>query len=335
MWLLIGDLHFTDRASDSYRFEIFDWIRKQQAKHTTVATFLAGDITNSKDRHSATLVNKIVSGLMKLEPPVYVVMGNHDYKDPKNPFFKFLNHIDGLKFITKPTVIEATRAMAVIPHYRSQDEFDAAVHRCAGADPDCFLVHQTFDGAIAESGVRLSGLRASPIESLEPPLGVYAGDVHRPQTQGIVTYLGCPYQVRFGDNFEPRALWVDKNGNETDLIFPAPRKWSLVARGPENILNNESLMEGDQVKLTIEVAREEMVDWKKIKSEVLTACKKLKLDVYGVKLQVNTLQQRKRVRPDDNKSSLVDVRSTFEEFCKAEKLSTTIRRVGREFIDGN
>jgi hypothetical protein len=109
----------------------------------------------------------------------------------------------------------------------------------------------------------------------------------------------------------------------------------LIARGPENILNNESLMEGDQVKLTIEVAREEMVDWKKIKSEVLTACKKLKLDVYGVKLQVNTLQQRKRVRPDDNKSSLVDVRSTFEEFCKAEKVSTAIRRVGREFIDGN
>src|SRR3981189_3648842 len=156
--MLVADPQPTDRAQDAYRFGIFDWIRRQQEKHPVAATFLAGDITDQKDRHSATLVNKIVGGLLKLQPPVYIVMGNHDYRDPKNPFFKFLNHIKGIHFITKPCVVEHDMDMALIPHCREQTVFDTAVKDCEGAD--AFLVHQTFDGAIAESGVRLSGLSA-------------------------------------------------------------------------------------------------------------------------------------------------------------------------------
>src|SRR6266700_4274826 len=137
VWILVGDLHLTDRAQDNYRFKIFDWIRQQQDKHPVAATFLAGDLTDQKDRHSATLVNKIVGGLLKLKRPVYIVMGNHDYRDPKNPFFKFLNHIDGLTFVTKPRIVE--HGMALIPHCREQAVFDAAVKGCEGAD--AFLVH--------------------------------------------------------------------------------------------------------------------------------------------------------------------------------------------------
>ena len=273
MWFIIGDLHLTDRAQDAYRFGIFEWIRKRQVKTQPAATFLLGDLTDSKDRHSATLVNQIVSGLVSLKPPVYILKGNHDYTDPKNPFFKFLNHIEGLRFVTEPTVIKAGKSLAMIPHYRSQNDFDDAVRLCASNDPSTYLAHNTFEGALAESGVRLSGLSASLIESFKPPLGVYAGDVHRPQTQGIVTYVGCPYHVRFGDDFEPRCIEVSKSGDESYPYFDAPRKWSLKVRGPENIINNPDLMEGDQVKLTIELAREESVEWKRIKQDLLAACK--------------------------------------------------------------
>lgn len=332
MWLLIGDLHLTDRAQDAYRFGIFDWIVRQQEKRDVAATFLAGDITDSKDRHSATLVNKMVSGLIKLRPPVYIAMGNHDYRDPKNPFFKFLNHIEGLHFVIKPTVIKAGRPMAVIPHYRSQDEFEHAITAVRDRLPACYLVHQTFDGAIAETGARLSGLAASPIESLKPPLGVYAGDVHKPQTQGLVTYIGCPYQVRFGDNFEPRSLWVGKDGTEKGLIFPAPRKWSLTVRGPENILNHEGLVEGDQVKLTIEMAREEAVEWKRVRQDVLAACRELKLEVYGTKLEVKTSKRRERLHVEEKHVSNTD---TFNLFCKAENVSSQIKKAGLELVHGD
>lgn len=332
MWLLIGDLHLTDHARDEYRFGIFDWIKKQQLKRETVATFLAGDITNSKDRHSATLVNKIVAGLTQLKPPVYIVMGNHDYRDPKNPFFKFLNHIDGLKFITKPVIVNAGKPIAIIPHYRSQDEFDAAVSLCSTPRPAAFLVHQTFDGAIAESGVRLSGFSASLVESLKPPLGVYAGDVHRPQTQGCVTYIGCPYHVRFGDNFDSRCIYVDKAGKETYPWFDAPHKWSLTVRSYEDILNNQNLYEKDQVKLIIEVAREEVVEWKKIKQQVLAACKRLKLEVFGVKLEIRTTKRHTRLQINERHVSNAD---TLEQFCKAENVANKIKEAGRKLLHGN
>lgn len=330
MWLLIGDLHLTDNTRDAHRFDIFKWIRKQQEKLNPVATFLLGDITDSKDRHSATLVNKIVSGLVSMKPPVYILKGNHDYKaDPTNPFFKFLNHIEGLEFVVKPTVIKAIKSIALIPHVRSQDEFDHSVRLCGDSSPVCFLVHQTFDGAIAETGVRLSGLAASPIESFNPPLGVYAGDVHRPQTQGIVTYVGCPYQVRFGDNFDPHCIFVSKSGTESYPWFDAPRKWSLTVRGPENILSNKNLFEGDQVKLTIEVAREEAVEWKKIKHEVLAACKKLKLEVYGAKLEVNTSKQKDRIHMETKHGTPDRV---LEQFCKSENLSSQVRKIGIKLL---
>jgi predicted phosphodiesterase len=331
MWLLIGDLHLTDHARDQYRFGIFNWIRQQQVKTPVAATFLMGDITNEKDKHSATLVNKIVAGLVSLQPPVYIIRGNHDYKaDQTNPFFDFLNHIEGLTFATNPTVITAARRVALIPHYRTQDEFDDAIKAASRQDTACYFVHQTFDGAIAESGVRLMGLSASPIESLKPPLGVYAGDVHKPQAQGIVTYIGCPYQVRFGDNFEPRCIYVRKDGVESYPWYEAPRKWSLTVRGPENLLNNQNLVPGDQVKLTLELAREEAVEWKRIKQEVLAACDKLDLEVYGVTLDIKTVSTKRIFKPKNT-----DYISTLEEFCKTENISSAIQRKGKELIHGN
>lgn len=327
MWLLIGDLHLTDQARDAYRFEIFDWIKRQQVKRPVAATFLAGDITDAKDRHSATLVNKIVAGLIKLRPPIYIAMGNHDYRDHKNPFFKFLNHIEGITFVTQPHMVGFKIPMAIIPHYRTQDAFNAAVKETIDCNPAAFLTHQTFDGAIAESGTRLTGLSASPIELLKPPLGAYAGDVHMPQKQGIVTYIGCPYQVRFGDNFTPRALHVTGDGKKTNLYFPAPRKWSLTIRDVANLINNKDLYEGDQVKLTIEVSREEAVDWKSIREDVLTVCKDMQLDVYGVELKINTTKRRNRIKLNENNKEEI-----FQLFCKEENVATAIKEVGRKIL---
>ncbi len=334
MWLLIGDLHLTDAAKDSYRFGVFDWIKRQQTKREVAGTFIAGDMTDAKDRHSATLVNKIVSGLIKLKPPVYIDMGNHDYRDHKNPFFKFLNHIEGIHFVTEPVAVTAGKRMGIIPHYRSQDDFDMAVDLLCSSDVSALLVHQTFDGAIAESGTRLSGLSASLIESRDPPLGVYAGDVHRPQTQGIVTYIGCPYHVRFGDNFEPRSIYVDSRDKEINLRYPAPFKWSLTVRGPENILNHKDLCEGDQVKLTIEVAREEAVGWQKIRQACLAACKELNLEVHGCKLEVKTTKQRKHTKLEGQDVTVSPV-GTFDSFCKSENVSTHCKKIGKEILDGD
>jgi len=326
---MIGDLHLTDNARDSYRFEIFDWIAKQQAKRDPIATFLAGDLTDAKDRHSATLVNQVVEGLTSLKPPIYICRGNHDYRDPNNPFFKFLNNIDGLLLAINPIVVGTSLKMAIIPHFRDQDKFDSAVRGVSAANPAAFLVHQTFDGAIAESGVRLTGLSASLIESLKPPLGVYAGDVHRPQTSGIVTYIGCPYQVRFGDNFEPRSLWVAED-RDINLRFPAPRKWSLTISGPKGLKQDENLLEGDQVKLTVKLGREEAMNWKKIKKSVLEVCKQRNLQVYGLSLELEQTQTPKRIMVKGSNHA-----SIFDQFNNSESLAPSVRAAGKKIMEGN
>jgi len=329
MYLLVGDTHFTDKASESYRFDLFPWIRQQQAKKPVAATYLLGDITENKDRHSAALVNQIVSGLVSLRPPVYIVRGNHDYRaDQTSPFFDFLNHIDGLTFAVEPMSVSG---VMLIPHYRTQEEFDDAIRRTRRNDTNCLLCHQTFEGAIAESGIRLSGLRPSLVESMRLPLGVYAGDVHRPQTQGKVTYVGCPYQVRFGDNFEPRCLWLAEDGKTTDLYFDAPRKWSLTVREADDILSNQELFEGDQVKLTIQLGREEAVDWKKIRQEVLAACKSLKLDVFGVTVEVASASAHKNKGTGLSRNPCV----IFDQFCKVENVASNIRKIGERLLSEN
>lgn len=333
MWLIVGDLHLTDRASDQYRFGIFDWMRRQQAKDVA-ATFLLGDLTNQKDHHSATLVNKIVAGLVSLKPPVYIDRGNHDYKaNQANPFFHFLNHIEGLTFATEPLVVTEQRRLALIPHYRTQEEFDAAI-RLVMADnspPTCLFVHQTFEGAIAETGVRLSGLSAAGVEPLGLPLGVYAGDVHRPQTQGDVTYVGCPYQVRFGDNFEPRCIRLSRTGVESHPWFDAPRKWSLKIRDSYDIETNANLYDGDQVKLTVEVPREEVVEWKTTKQRILTACKVKGLEVHGIALEAKGVTQTK----GGVGKKLGRTTDIFDAFCTHENVGSSIRKKGRDILNGN
>ncbi|RPI87194.1 MAG: hypothetical protein EHM40_23155, partial [Chloroflexi bacterium] len=83
-WLVTSDLHLTDRPRDAHRFGLFKWLAKKQRKHGVKATFILGDITDKKDNHSSALVNRVVNELTQLEPPVYVLKGNHDFIDPNN-----------------------------------------------------------------------------------------------------------------------------------------------------------------------------------------------------------------------------------------------------------
>lgn len=327
-YLLIGDLHLTDRARDAYRFGILEWVRKQQVKYKPKATFILGDVTDSKDRHSSALVNKFIDGLCKLEPPVYILKGNHDYTDPTNPFFRFLNNWVGITFVVNPTEI-INEKITLLPHFRTQAEFDEACHD-THQQPNLLLVHNTFTGAIAETGAPLTGFSAAAIKQLNPRLGCFAGDVHKPQRAGPVLYVGTPYHVRFGDNFNPRCLLIDGKGDLTNLYFDAPRKWSLTVRSADKILNNDRLLEGDQIKVTVELAREEAVEWKTYKQKVLAACKEQGLEVFGVDLKVNTVTKTRETK--------VAVSNKPEDavvaFCKAEGISSQIKEAGLNILKG-
>lgn len=321
--LLVGDLHLTDRPKDAYRFGIFKWVREQQAKLQPAMTFFMGDLCHQKDRHSGRLVNRIVDELLGLQPPIFIVCGNHDVVDPKNPFFKFLNRLPGITFIYEAT--ELHPRIGVIPHKREEADFVAA-YRSFG-QVDYVLCHNTFEGAEAETGARLHGFSIASIEDELPPLyGVYAGDVHKPQACGPVTYVGAPYTIRFGDDFEPRCLYLDR-GKETNLYFECPRKWVLTVEGPDDIERDVRLMRGDQVKVTIVLPRENVPDWQRHKAQVLGACAKLGLEVFGAELRVKNSRMLpfKKARARTNAEIL-------KAFCTAEKVPTRTKEAALAMV---
>lgn len=332
MWLIATDTHFSDRPKDEYRFGLLKWMSKLQEKHNVDATFLLGDLTQDKDNHSSTLVNRTIEELVKLRPPVYILRGNHDGIDHNNPFFKFLNCVDGFNFIVEPELISFMvphQEIAMVPHCRTQELFDAA---CAKMPKgvDTLMLHQTVAGAIAETGRPLTGLKASPIELLKPAL-CYSGDVHKPQRCGPVTYVGAPYPIRFGDDFEGRVMLVDGQ-KEQSLHYPCIHKWTLRIRDAEELLNNPKLKAGDQVKLIIELSREEMLDWSSQKRKALAVCKELKLEVFGVDVDVKTSTRKTEKKESDHQGKTKT--EVLEEFCKAEKLSSQIKQTGKELLEG-
>jgi hypothetical protein len=327
-WLLSADLHLSDRARDGYRFGLFSWLAKQQQKHKVDATFLLGDLTQEKDRHSSALVNRIVEELLKLAPPVYILRGNHDGTNPNSPYFKFLSSISGLTFVVNPTFLHRYE-IAMIPHCAGQATLDAACKRMP-INPKAAFCHQTFSGAIAETGAVLSGLSASPVSALKPWLGVYSGDIHVPQRCDAVTYVGAPYHIRFNDQFEPRCLLL-KGGGKSDLHFDCPRKFSLTVHDADDIANNKALRSGDQVKITVELAREEAVEWHEHKRRVLAACREGGLDVFGINCTVKTAR-RKRVKLIEGPKTNTP-QDILEFFCANEGVASNLKQAGLELLN--
>lgn len=326
-YLVTSDLHFSENNQDRHRFGLFLWLAEQQGRYKPQATMVLGDCTQNKDRHSATLVNSIIEGLLLLKPPVFLLEGNHDYIQSDLPFFKFLSNLPGIKFLTEITKLPDYK-LAMIPHQPNQQSFDKACRKVP--QKWGIMTHQTFSGAIAETGTRLSGLATLPIEEINPRLAL-SGDIHKPQRVGPVTYVGAPYHVRFGDNFTPRVLLVDDDGKETNLYFECPRKLVLNIRDAEEIETNKMLRPKDQVKVVLELTKEEVVEWAMHKEAILNACHNRQLEVFGVELKVNSGIKRERVRAKSKGRSNEEY---FREFCLTEKVPSQVKEAGNKLLGG-
>lgn len=331
--LITTDLHFTDKPKDSYRFGLFDFLLDAIKKYNPSYLLILGDLTDLKDKHSSRLVNQIVDGLniLSAKVPVLILKGNHDYHaDPTNPFFNFLNRIKNIAFITKPqtyTMINGKKLL-LMPHISDEAEWD---NFKPDKRPDFAFIHQTVTGAISESGQRLDGFSLAPLKRLKCP--VYAGDVHTPHEVGPVTYVGPPYHIRFGDEFTPRCMILDEmTGATRDIHFDCPRKWTLYVRSVDEILSDKRLREGDQVKVRLELTREEVVEWPVYKDRIVTTLKELKLESFGIELKVNSSKTERKKEQSTTTRQQQEPKEVLTSFCKREKISKTVRLAGLNLL---
>lgn len=183
---------------------------------------ILGDLTDDKDRHSAWLVNTIVMNLKSLAEKyrVTILCGNHDYTDPRFPFFEFINAVEGITFLTLVERRELSDGTAwFLPHtHDHMKEWQG----CDWNKADWIFAHNTFEGATGESGRKLKGI---PTATFPNYARVISGDIHLPQAFGPITYVGSPYSIDFGDDFLGRTL-----------MLSGKSCWSIPVNGPQKRL---------------------------------------------------------------------------------------------------
>jgi hypothetical protein len=260
---------------------LFPWLAERIKKDHVRTLVVLGDVTDAKDGHSAELVNRIVSSFASLPiDNIIILCGNHDWLKQGHEYFKFLNFLPNVTFITKPTEVwQKGGPLAYFLPYSKNPAKD-----WAGMDfshYELLFMHQTIKGAIASNGQEMEGEELPPFDGPR----VYSGDIHVPQVIGGLTYVGSPYHVHFGDKFVPRCILLDKYGQEHDLHFETISRL-VVKVSSIRELKRKRFQPGDQIKLRIELPESEKHGWSKIRREAVELLTEAGVEIHGVELIV-------------------------------------------------
>lgn len=325
--LFVSDLHLTDRPEDEYRWALFPQLRDLSNEHGITDLYLLGDLTEHKDYHSSRLVNRLVDALYWLRrhsriAEVHVLKGNHDGLDPTRPYFLFLRRIPWCKFYHEPTWVDKGKdTLLFLPHTRNALEDWKEIEL---GNASHIFIHGSVKGAVSESGMQLDGIPVDLFKGLRAC--ILAGDIHVPQTVGrCVEYVGAPYPIRFGDTFEPRALWL-KGNKRISLPLKNIRKLTITVNAMTLGDEFDTIQRGDQVKVIIELRDSELGDFhgiKKAVSETVDLCGGELLKVQLVrkasgKPRIKTKQPSKATSPVEE----------LEVFCKRNKVDESLSELG-------
>jgi DNA repair exonuclease SbcCD nuclease subunit len=330
VYLITSDLHFTDNPKDQYRFDLFPWLKEQAARYGCSYLFILGDITDKKDKHSSKLTNKIIDCLTDLSKnlKIFILFGNHDGLDSNLPFFKFLNKIPNIKFI-----FDIKRCMSIneetfmfLPHTRDpQGEWKDLDF----SEADYIFMHQTFTGALASTKKRLDGMHQNYLRDAKGV--IISGDIHVPQQLGKVTYVGSPYNIHFGDEFEPRILMI-RDGDISNLHFPCLKKHTVVISSPGELSSKSGLEPRDQVKIRLNLDSENLVEWTNYRKEVMKICDEMNLDLYGIELIEDKGETQTGIKCSVNIKNWTKL-EVFDRFCEDESVDSYTVDIGREILD--
>lgn len=321
--LITADLHLSDSARDAYRFVFLQKTLPNllQAHNPDVLAVL-GDLTEAWDRHPARLTNAIVDGFVKLSDrrEVIIIPGNHDSSDTALPFFAFLDHFPNILWVAKPSVTRV--GVLFLPH--SHRPWAEPLPRCKYV-----LAHNTFDGA-NERGQTLTGF---PLDLLRAPTvrRAIAGDVHTPQTiNNFLWYVGAPYRVDFGDEYEPRVLLLDTEKDTLRSIpVPGPQK-RLIKITTLAQLKKTQVNAGDVIKVEVLLPPEEAPNF----NEWIAAIRNWGDDkeVYINQIAPILDAEAKRLSRASSQREPLDDKGLVRNYAKARALAKDVEARGLEFV---
>lgn len=196
--LFIGDMHVQlKNLEDSSR--VFNFIYEKASLEKCDSIVFLGDIyhTHAVLRQEViSLVQYNMSNLKKIGKPIYIIVGNHDGVSPSNitpnAIRQTLGHIVNVVDDSNGVVF---KNFLLMPFTYEESKFIESVNR--GSLKDKILVcHQTFNNAQYENGFYAP--HGFHDQSIQQSI-IIAGDIHKRQSIGKVTYLGSTYPVSSSD----------------------------------------------------------------------------------------------------------------------------------------
>lgn len=308
--LIVTDLHLVESPSTEYRWGLFPWLAEQIREERVKTLLILGDLTDAKDNHGAALVNRIVRAFQSLPADlvIRILAGNHDWLKAGEEFFRFLDVLPNVKFITRSWEDDdVSGPSAYFLPYSKHPARD-----WQGMDfshYDYLFMHQTVKGAKSSNGQEMEGEELPELNARK----VYSGDIHVPQVIGKVEYVGSPYHVHMGDAFKPRCVLLERDGNPVNLYFKTISRVTVTVSGLAE-LKRLAFKPGDQVKLRVELAEADKHAWSRIRREASQMLRDAKVEVHGIELIVkastrrmlNEVSQTKALSPEDSVLKFVD-----------------------------
>lgn len=331
--LIVSDLHLVDDVSCEYRWGLFPWMY-QVCKDEKIRTVLIlGDLTDAKDNHSAELTNRVVQAIKGFPEHIKVIIlaGNHDWLKAGQEFFRFLNVLPNVKFITSPCEDDDYGPRSVLAYFLPYSK--NPVKDWAGLDfshYEYLFMHQTVSGAISSNGQEMEGEELPELNAAK----VYSGDIHVPQVIRGVEYVGSPYHVHFGDAFKPRAILIDTNRKAHDLHFETISRIVFKASSLRE-LRRRHFKAGDQVKLRIELAEADKHDWSRIRREAVAILRDAGVIVAGVELIVNKVNRRIALNDQSSRTQVkrLSPAQAVARFVEAEELGADALDIALEVLE--
>lgn len=331
--LIISDLHLTENTHDAYRWEVFSTVRTYLKQHNIPDLFILGDLLDKKDRHPSELVNHLINELVECSKIAHVTIlkGNHDYLKPEHPFLDFLNHIDNITWIDKPRLMfKDVDKILWLPHSRTPEvdweelEYD---------DLDFVFMHQSVIGCKVSNMFEMNhGLNLKWLTS-RTKAKIYSGDIHVPQDIDVLTYIGTPHPVAFGDHYQPRMLHL-KDSVHVEIPLHTIQRLALTITSIDDlksICKIHKAKAGDHLKLKIKLPHSELSQWSDLKQVIQAWCERQELKLFDLTLEKYTVEEDLETINRTHFRS-VDPKIALAAYVQSEQLDTYTTQLGEDLL---
>lgn len=322
--ILTADWHLTDHPNDEYRWEVFSVLRNHSDLCDDRGIYILGDLTDRKDRHSASLVNRLVKMLKELPGKKVIIKGNHDAPLKGPPFWNFLNELPDVIFVDTP---QFYKNIWLLPYTHKPIEAwaDLTLSTAHAA-----FMHQTVTGVIADNGRVLTN-DSMPIFPNKLP--IYSGDIHTPQIVGNVTYVGAPHPIKFGDTYPCRMLVLDGKFKIRKAVTLSPMQKLIITIGSTDELDHitNKTYVGDQVRIRFNISVNKLEQWPVIQEEI-------KRWIAENELALASLEAIVQIQPSDNpdmaqnSAQAETPKEVLEAFCTTEGISGDMAFTGQQLL---